>query len=319
MKRMIYIFLSLVVPVLSWAQERSLDISLDRKEILLGEQSTMVITMKALATDSAALPVIGDTLVKEVEVLSRTKVDTNYTGDESTQLVLTQEYVLTSFDSGHHVIKPLTGAINGDSIQSNPFLISVMTVPIDTAKGIYDIRGIAAAPFSLTEWLMENWYWFAIGIVLTAIIVIVALQLSKEKKRPVVVKKTPKRPPHEIALERLGKLEESGLWQQGKIKLYYVELTEILREYIEHRFHFPALEQTTDEIIQSMRHTPGFSTDQIDQIKRLLFLSDLVKFAKENPVGAENEANFRLVKEFILTTKPQEEAPKPTQKPEDDA
>lgn len=304
MKKLFIIVLLSLTAFGMQAQERSLDVSTEREEILLGEQVKMTIVLKAKATDEAQMPIIGDTLITEVEVVSRSKVDTNYTGDQSMQLELKQEFVLTSFDSGYYAIAPLTGSINEEPIESNPFLISVRTVPIDTAKGIYDIRGLAEAPFSLTEWLQEYWYWIVVGLAAIALVTILALYFSKKKPKPKKVYAAPKRPAHETALERLSKLESQKLWQAGKIKEYYSELTDILREYIEGRFHFPALEQTTDEIIATMRHVPDFHREQIDQIRRLLFLSDLVKFAKENPIGAENESNLKLVRTFIHDTKP---------------
>jgi len=43
------------------------------------------------------------------------------------------------------------------------------------------------------------------------------------------------------------------LWQKGEIKLYYVELTDIAREYIEEIIEIPAKEFTTSELIVALR------------------------------------------------------------------
>ena len=63
----------------------------------------------------------------------------------------------------------------------------------------------------------------------------------------------PKIPAHVTALEKLEKLKEEKLWQQGKLKLYYSELSDITRQYIEQRFYINAMEQVTDEIMYSFR------------------------------------------------------------------
>ena len=51
------------------------------------------------------------------------------------------------------------------------------------------------------------------------------------------------------------------LWQKDKTKQYYSEVTEALRIYIENRFEIPAMERTTDEIIDSFR----FRTDLVSE------------------------------------------------------
>jgi hypothetical protein len=285
------------------AQEQSFRVDIDRENIVIGEQVRMTITLKCHAADSTVFPLIGDTLIREIEVVSKSKIDTAFSGDQLDQKILSQNIVLTSFDSGYYAIAPLVAHINDEMVESNPFLISVQTIAIDTAKGIYDIRGIADVPFSLKEWLKEYWPWIVFPLIALAAILYFILIWSK---RP-TLKSEPKpkviRPFHEIALERLDKLEQEKLWQSGQIKLFYIELSDILREYIEHRFNIPAMEQTTDEIITSMRRSPDFSHEQIDKTRRLLFLSDLVKFAKEKPVGSENEMNIAMVRAFIIESK----------------
>ena len=42
------------------------------------------------------------------------------------------------------------------------------------------------------------------------------------------------------------------LWQQGEIKQYYSELTDILRIYIENRWDIQAMEMVSSEIIESL-------------------------------------------------------------------
>ena len=303
MKGLLTILLLFSLFINSYSQGSKFQAAIDKEEILIGEQMRLSLRLETAAADSVSLPIFEDTLITEVEILSVGKVDTTYEGANLGLKVLTQNLLLTSFDSGYFAIAPLEASVNGNLIESNLFLISVQTVPVDTAKGIYDIRGVAQVPFSFTEWLKENWPWIAIAIAILAIIIGFTWWYAKRPKPVVEEKIVPKRPAHEIALERLTKLESEQLWQAGKIKQFYSELTDILREYIELRFHIPALEQTTDEIIQSMKRSPNFSIDLIEKTNQVLFLADLVKFAKEKPVGSENEQNLSLVRNFIEETK----------------
>ena len=302
--RLLFIISFIVAQAIGFGQERSLTIGTDKESILIGEQMEFKVTLKGASGDTMLLPLIEDTIITEIEVINRSKVDTAFEGAQLEQRILSQTYTITSFDSGYFPITPRVALINGEEIESNPLLIAVQTIEIDTSKGIIDIMEIEDVPFSFKEWFQENWTWIAISLVALAIITFIALKLSKQKPKEAPEIVIPERPAHEIAFERLEKLKEEKLWQAGKIKEYYSELSDILREYIEFRLMLPAMEQTTDEIISGLRHNPDLSAASVSKVKKLLFLSDLVKFAKENPVGNENELNFSIVEDFIKETIP---------------
>ena len=92
------------------------------------------------------------------------------------------------------------------------------------------------------------------------------------------------------------------MWQGGKVKAYHSQISEVLREYIEHRYHVNALEETTDEIIHGLR-LHSIPQEMISKLMQILFLADLVKFAKENPLPSENDMSIINAIEFINTTK----------------
>jgi hypothetical protein len=113
------------------------------------------------------------------------------------------------------------------------------------------------------------------------------------------------RKPHEIAMEQLHVLESEKLWQNGNYKQYHIRITDIVREYIEKRYMTRALEQTTDEILDSLRHAITLP-DVREDLARLLRQADLVKFAKDIPVASENEMAMNLSRKFIMATAPAE-------------
>ena len=261
--RLLLIISFIVAQSVGFAQEQSLTISTDKESIMIGEQMEFKVTLKGASGDTMVLPLIEDTIISEIEVINRSKVDTSFEGTQLEQRILSQTYTITSFDSGFFPITPRVALINGEEIESNPLLIAVQTLEIDTSKGIVDIMEIEDVPFSFKEWFQENWTWIAISLVALAIITFIALKLSKQKPKEVPEIIVPVRPAHEIALERLEQLKEEKLWQAGKIKQYYSELSDILREYIEFRLTLPAMEQTTDEIITGLRHKPELSEESI--------------------------------------------------------
>ncbi|MBC7884748.1 MAG: hypothetical protein H7X99_04700 [Saprospiraceae bacterium] len=98
--------------------------------------------------------------------------------------------------------------------------------------------------------------------------------------------------PHEKALRSLSVLDSKRLWQQGQVKEYQSELTGIIRQYLEDRYQIRAPEMTTDEITNALSR-PDFDRNYILEVKEILQIADLVKFAKAIP-GEDVHAGFML-------------------------
>ena len=104
------------------------------------------------------------------------------------------------------------------------------------------------------------------------------------------------------------------LWQEGKIKDYYTGITDILRVYLQERYHIGAPEMTTDEIMLALKRK-DISEDMKKELREILVLSDLVKFAKENPLPNEHEFCFNSSIDFVNETKETTESGKQPQHP----
>jgi hypothetical protein len=116
-------------------------------------------------------------------------------------------------------------------------------------------------------------------------------------------------PPYEEAMYKLTELDKKLLWQNNQIKDFYSELTDIVRTYIERELHVPALEKTTDEIIETLKdfneaETIDTSSETITKLKNLLREADLVKFAKSKPLATEIEEDRKDAEEVIHNLKP---------------
>ena len=72
------------------AQEQSFRVDIDRENIVIGEQVRMTITLKCHAADSTVFPLIGDTLIREIEVVSKSKIDTRIFRRSVDQKILSQ-------------------------------------------------------------------------------------------------------------------------------------------------------------------------------------------------------------------------------------
>ena len=85
--------------------------------------------------------------------------------------------------------------------------------------------------------------------------------------------------PYEIALKKLKRLKKSDISSKKYKKVFFVDISFILREYIENSFFVRALEMTTKEIDQNSHMLP-FNKNQIIDLVSIFRNADLVKYAK---------------------------------------
>lgn len=109
-------------------------------------------------------------------------------------------------------------------------------------------------------------------------------------------------PAHQIALQKLNELKAKGLITQGKIKEYYIEISGIIRHYIEDRFKLSAPEMTSEEFLLKAKDAQELSLPRKDLLSDFLLSCDLVKFARYAPSPEEIEAVFESAKKFVEQT-----------------
>jgi len=296
------------------AQEVKATAKLDSNSIRIGQQVKLQLSIQYKVDNGKQTkikwPEIGDTIRKEVEIVGQSKIDTVIPDKNNPlQFVQTKTLYITSFDSGYWAIPPFKFIVNDDSagVLTESLLLGVHTIAIDTTLAIKDIKAPFSENYSWLDWLKDNMYvvYGTLVAILVILIIIYLVRYFKKVKPPMVVVEAKKIPAHIIAFEKLDKLRDEKLWQEGKLKLYHITLSEILREYIENRFKIQALEQTTEEILYAFRNV-AVDKDSIVKLKQTLILADLVKFAKEQPLPNENENSLTNSYEFITDTKREE-------------
>src|ERR1044071_6158752 len=274
----------------SFAQGNAkVNVKIDANRILLGDEVHYFIEAQHNAMqDRLQWATIPDTFNK-LEVVEKGKIDTTKQGDLVTYK---QRLLITGFDSGVFVIPSFVFPVIPNSgtayaIQTDSFPLLVQTVAVDTTKPFKGIKDIIPVK---TSWL--DYIWYILGaLVFLILLTVVIIYFIRNKKvaAPPTAPPPPKETLQEQALSMLADLERKQLWQGDKVKEYYVELTDILRGYIEARFNTPAMELTTDELLESARlhremrrHTELLST--------ILYTADLAKFAKAQPLPHEHTA-----------------------------
>ena len=113
----------------------------------------------------------------------------------------------------------------------------------------------------------------------------------------------PREAADKIAYQALERLKAKDLPRFGKIKEYYIELSDIVRRYMENRFSFRAPEMTTEEFLYFLRESDRLKGAHKNLLKQFLNHCDLVKFAKYGPTGQEIDGSFNFAKKLVDETK----------------
>jgi hypothetical protein len=278
------------------------------KEYQIGDWIPVDLFVSAASNNKVVFPNLKDTVSEIIEVANYTPIDTVKKGGENQYHQLVN---LIVFDTGQIQLPQFQFLVNNngtlDTITSEAILVHVAGVKIDTSKDIIPIKEPLSIPLTFKEILP-----YAIGAVVLAILAgLLTWYFVERKKKAKPVDEKYLLPPHVWALKELEKLEKEKIWQQN-IKEYYSRLTDVARTYIELRYKLPAMEKTTEELIQSLHKgivKQAFKKD----LNEVLTLSDFVKFAKAQPDFIENENSMKIIKDFINKTKLIEE-PKSTDK-----
>ena len=272
--------------------------------LMIGEQITYTLKVDADSELEFMLPQITDTLSSRLEVLSLLSSDTIVSGDRT---VVDFNYLITSFESGSQIV-PTQEVIyrwagEVDTARSMPLIINVYDPVVDTTQQIKPIKPPINTPLSFKELLP----WLAGGLgalLIVGTIVWLVLRYLRRKKDPEKYSQKPLEPAHVVAFRELDKLKQEKIWVKGEVKQYYSRLTEITRIYIERQYDIPAMESTTEEILQAFRRANPEDQLLDDILKELLELADLVKFAREDPLPVDNQTNLNNAYIFVQKTYP---------------
>ncbi len=271
-------------------------------------------------TTGSTPPQIADFEMLSLGQWQENDMDNLFAGEElkwninniGSQVLYENSFTLQFWDPGNNIIllPPVVYALNGEQQQyyeggqveifvAPP--VGVESVNQDSLE-IEPIKPILIEAKNLSDYLI--YFYILTGILISILLYYLVQKWNNRKEAPkeIIVQPEIYVPPHERALHALSQLREEQLWQKGEIKEYQSRLTYIIREYLENRYHVPALESTTDEIVKNIKAAKMDLSD-IDSLKRILQVADLVKFAKAQPDESIHDTFMNEAEEFVDRTK----------------
>ncbi len=295
MKRYLYISLIVLflIPVIGWSHDTSMttdtvksapgieiESAVDKAEIYIGDLINYRLTIVHDSDIILTPPPIGANLgafdVKDYQTDEEKHL-------KDGRIKIESRFTLTTFTTGDYIIPPIpVEYMLPDSTKkiliSEPVPIrvkSLLAEDVDTA----DIRDIKA-PIEFKP-KIPLWYYFAGALLLIAVIaVLVWWKIRRGKRKP--AEPVDLRPPWEIASERLAVLKEKNYLASGEFKLYYIELSETIRAFLQRIYGMPVLDMTTYEFLTAVIEK-DIEEQLYNRLKQFLEFADLVKFAKLVP------------------------------------
>jgi hypothetical protein len=222
---------------------------------------------------------------------------------EGNRQILEQTYTLEPTRTGKIFILPIGVTFtdarpNGDgkehTLESEGLTVEVASVAGTALPSLASLRP-AAGPVALPQPISAATWWLA---AISAILAIVGGILLWRRRAAAKAIEAKPLSPRELAYLELERLLQEKLAERD-VKLFYVELTGIVRRYIERTTGIRAPEQTTEEFLREINRSGTFADDEGRRLKAFLEAADLVKFAAYQPRSDDVQESFRRAKAFI--------------------
>jgi len=293
----------LTMALAAWGGNVTFRAKLDSTTLLMGKTTALHLEIVQDRDARGVLPVERqDTLNAMVEIAAKPEADTVDLGNNRIQI--NRDLIIQAFDSGTYVLHPMPYIVNGDTAYCNQLALKVMPVDVSNMQDINDIKPVEEVPFKLLDYLPNLWWLYLLVLLLLAAGVYAYMKWFRKGVNPL---KTVKRrlPPYEEAMLNLRLLKERQLWQNGQEKEYFTGLTDILRVYIDRRFHINAVEMTSSQIIDTLKKNDETRAVN-EQLQMILEVADFVKFANASPLADDNEMAYQRAVNFVEATRPVE-------------
>lgn len=302
------ILLMAVLPFWGFAQTSDISIStrLDKDSILIGDQVKLIIKASYPVGQRFRYPDFQDTLMRGLEVLTNGSIDTlGYDADKK-RIKTQRTYVLTSFQGNTLVRFPgfaftFPAPSGMDTIRTNALTLKVFYPRIDSTFVPHEIYDPVKYPINFAE---IKPYLLGLHLILLVALITYVIVRKLRRKEKIFGSTEPKIPPRQRAIEALEGIKKEKLWLNSSNKVYYTQLTDVLRSYLEDQFGVSALEQTSEEILTAIDELKIQSLTQASkaELSSLFRQSDLAKFAKLEFGPLENETALNTAVHFVETS-----------------
>src|SRR5262245_28121491 len=279
---------------LAQAQDVKVTAHIDPKAVTIGTPFKYIVDIDAPKDIALVIPLFVDRFGDFVV----TDFGDEPVREENGRVKVTRWFKLVGYEAGDHTLPayPLKFRKPGEELhdaEGNEVTVIVQSLLAKEPTPL-DIRDIAE-PATLPM----DWRPILIGGGLVALLLagVGVIYYLGTRRRAAEVAALPK--PHEVALAALGRLRARRLLEAGRYEEYYVELSSIVRAYVEGRFGLHAPEMTSEEFLAAMQRDRRLSAEHRALLGEFLTESDLVKFARYLPTVEHGERGYGAARRFV--------------------
>lgn len=317
-KKIIYICVASVLasPIMAFAQNDTPSViihaKIDSAQITMADRTAIHVEV---VKDSHKGAMAGLPTAQPGQVVTYGGVEVRDIQMDSTdigngRMQLNYTLIVQPFEPGVVTFPAFKYVVDRDTFYSETTSLKVIEpqMPKEMVDSLYinPMEGTVSIKGRWYDFVPSWWYWLVIGLATVALIVVIVMLYKKNGPGLLPHKKVV--PPHILALDRLKKLKNSHLIEDGRDKEYYTQLTDILREYLDGRFGINAREMSTTQILEAVSDNSEISKFAAE-LSPMLETADFVKFAKLRALPDENIRSYKTVLDFVEQTKPVEVDP----------
>ncbi|MDR0327778.1 MAG: hypothetical protein LBI05_05735, partial [Planctomycetaceae bacterium] len=194
------------------------------------------------------------------------------------------------------------------TIQCGEQQIVIPSTEIDIATSI-DSTNASLDQIGLSSEPLPESYWYFYALIAATVFALLLFLWRYYRHRPDVPVEISPLSAQEIALRRLAELLESRK-HESDVKGFFVELSDIVRWYVERLTGIHAPELTTEEFLHKIAEPTRWYTNKneqqstrftgsLDTLASFLTAADVVKFAKHVPTNEEIMHAFHRAEDFV--------------------
>jgi hypothetical protein len=281
--------------VLAQGSAGQLKASVDSTEINIGDIVTLSLAIQYPSSAKVAFPavgsVLGDWTVRNVRnIPAKSLSNGNQEVGLQVQLAI---YKIGEFNIPAMEVELIKKSGEREVLDSKPIKIKVESVLSGQKQELKDLKAQAEITPDYRPFLL------LLAALASAVFLIYWLIAALRKCRKVVLMEVrDTRTPEQIARDAIHSLMNRKLAEQGLLKEFYLELSEIVKRYLGQKLNILSLERTTEEFSRDLRKT-SLALPDFEMIREFLVECDLVKFAKYHPSPEEIQSILQQAIQLI--------------------
>ena len=262
-----------------------LNLSVDKNELTIGELLPLKLEVTHSVSEKLAAPFskksLGEWTVREIKGPVVQQIEEELISEVwecHLSVYRTGDVIIPSIE-----VELVDAAGKRRVLATGPITVTVKSVLTQNEEEIKEIKPQALIAPDYKPFLLLMAALAAAGLLLAKLVSALRKRGQRKPKEAVV----PASPPDQLAREAIESLLSRKLIERGRIKQFYLEISEIIKRYLGATLNILSLERTTEEFARDLLQSP-VSRQHCQEVQEFLLDCDSVKFAKYIPSPEEN-------------------------------